>query len=230
MAKISRYQFDEVVNPSDFVIGTDNATNFTRNYKLEDLAKFFGKQQSLLGDKFAYTYNQFAEYPDLLKTEMSFSNKSEVNTTFTGVTKLYYNPINDVEENITSFFQSIQTNGVLRLHNSARTTDYGIYRVQSITPIQNNVLEIVVDLLIGNGTVQDGDTIVNSATFYSDVHYKTPEITGTVWEIEHLMGKFPSVTVVDTSNNIIYSEVQYIDLNNVTITFSSEVTGFAYLN
>ena len=230
MARISRYQFDEIVNPSDFVIGTDNATNFTRNYKLEDLAKFFGKQQALLGDKFAYTYNQFADYKDLLKTEMSFSNKSEVNTTFLGATKLYFNPINDVEENITTFFQSIQTNGVLRLHNTSRTTDYGIYRVQAINTIENNVLEIVVDLLIGNGTVQDGDTVACSSTFFSDVHYKTPELTGSIWEIEHRLGKFPSVTVVDTSNNVIYSEVQYNDINNVTITFSSEVTGYAYIN
>ena len=54
MARISKYKFDENVTKDDFVIGSDGPTKLTRNYKLETLANFFGKQDQILGDKFAY--------------------------------------------------------------------------------------------------------------------------------------------------------------------------------
>lgn len=50
------------------------------------------------------------------------------------------------------------------------------------------------------------------------------------WEITHNLKKFPSVTVVDSANTAVYGEVNYIDLNNVVINFSSEFSGKAYLN
>jgi hypothetical protein len=50
------------------------------------------------------------------------------------------------------------------------------------------------------------------------------------WQVEHSLSKFPSVMVADTSNRIIYGDVTYIDANNVTISFSSSVSGKAYLN
>lgn len=50
------------------------------------------------------------------------------------------------------------------------------------------------------------------------------------WLIEHNLGKYPSVTVVDNDGNIFFGNVQYIDLNTVKITFKKAVTGKAYLN
>jgi hypothetical protein len=55
-------------------------------------------------------------------------------------------------------------------------------------------------------------------------------LAATEWEVPHGLLKFPSVMVVDTSNRIIFGEVTYEDINNVTITFSSSVSGKAYLN
>ncbi len=54
--------------------------------------------------------------------------------------------------------------------------------------------------------------------------------SSTVWEITHNLYKFPSVTVVDQLGNIIYGEIQYIDLNSIRITFSSASIGKVYLN
>jgi hypothetical protein len=50
------------------------------------------------------------------------------------------------------------------------------------------------------------------------------------WEINHKLGKFPSVTVVDSAGTTVIGDVQYIDNNNVVIEFSSPFTGKAYLN
>lgn len=55
-----------------------------------------------------------------------------------------------------------------------------------------------------------------------------------VWNITHNLGKYPSVTAVEGSDiatgNIIVGEVKYIDADNLTITFSAAVSGFAMLN
>lgn len=51
-----------------------------------------------------------------------------------------------------------------------------------------------------------------------------------VWLIEHGMEKHPSVSIVDNEGLLIMGDVQYIDTNNVKVTFSTEFAGKAYLN
>lgn len=51
-----------------------------------------------------------------------------------------------------------------------------------------------------------------------------------VWTINHKLNKKPSVTVVDSANNVLTPSVQYIDNNNLTIEFNAPFKGTAYLN
>lgn len=55
-------------------------------------------------------------------------------------------------------------------------------------------------------------------------------IASNVWEIEHNLDRYPSVSVVDSGNNIVMGRVQYIDKNRLTIEFNGAFTGKAYLN
>jgi len=50
------------------------------------------------------------------------------------------------------------------------------------------------------------------------------------WDIRHDLGKYPSVTVVDSGGNEVIGEVQYIDENQVVVIFSAPFSGAAYLN
>lgn len=50
------------------------------------------------------------------------------------------------------------------------------------------------------------------------------------WVIEHNLGRNPSVTIVDSSGNVFYPAVQYIDLNTLVVTMNGATTGKAYLN
>lgn len=51
-----------------------------------------------------------------------------------------------------------------------------------------------------------------------------------VWNINHNMGRFPAVTVVDSAGSMIMGELQYTDLNNLILTFINPFGGKAYLN
>lgn len=57
--------------------------------------------------------------------------------------------------------------------------------------------------------------------------------TGTpasIWTVTHSLGKYPSVMIVDTANNVLEADIHYVTVNQLTITFGAATTGKAYLN
>lgn len=56
------------------------------------------------------------------------------------------------------------------------------------------------------------------------------QVASSVWVVVHNMGKFPSVSIVDTANDQVEAEVKYNSNNQLTITFTAPVAGKAYLN
>lgn len=50
------------------------------------------------------------------------------------------------------------------------------------------------------------------------------------WTITHYLNKYPSVTIVDTGNNVIIGAVEYLDKDRLILRFNFEFSGFAYLN
>lgn len=73
--------------------------------------------------------------------------------------------------------------------------------------------------------------LVNSAEKETDKNYVFEQAeTSDTWTITHNLNKRPSITVVDTADNIIYPAVQYIDNNSCIITFDNATKGKAYLN
>ena len=51
-----------------------------------------------------------------------------------------------------------------------------------------------------------------------------------IWVVDHQMGRYPSVTVVDSAGTMVFGEVVYDNENQVTITFTAAFSGKAYLN
>lgn len=51
-----------------------------------------------------------------------------------------------------------------------------------------------------------------------------------VWVVTHNLAKYPSVTVVDSAFNVVYGEILYDSINQVTITFAGAFSGKAFFN
>ena len=65
----------------------------------------------------------------------------------------------------------------------------------------------------------------------SDITYAHNQISpSSTWSITHNLGKYPSVSIVDSSGNVVQGNVKYESVNKVTIDFSAEFSGRAYLN
>lgn len=64
-----------------------------------------------------------------------------------------------------------------------------------------------------------------------DLHYKfTQGSASERWEIEHNLGKYPSVLTEDTAGEDIEGTVEYINVNKLNIIYSAATGGIAYLN
>ena len=50
------------------------------------------------------------------------------------------------------------------------------------------------------------------------------------WTVSHILGKRPAVVVVDSAEDVVYGDIQYINDNTVTLTFSGAFSGKAYFN
>lgn len=54
--------------------------------------------------------------------------------------------------------------------------------------------------------------------------------SSSTWTINHNLGYYPSVTVVDNGDNVVIGDVSYISTNQVSVSFSASFGGKAYLS
>jgi hypothetical protein len=83
-----------------------------------------------------------------------------------------------------------------------------------------------------NVIINNGNNInTNNSTIISDKNFVyTQNTPSSTWTILHNLNKYPSVIVVDSANTVVEGSITYMDLNTLTISFSAQFTGSAYLN
>jgi hypothetical protein len=124
-------------------------------------------------------------------------------------------------------------------------TELGLNVLLTVTRIEGGVRVTATDPNgVTSATVYDGKTPVKGVDYLTeeDIEELTEQIAeaitythnqmqaSSVWDIVHNMGKMPSVTVVDSGDNMVFGEVQYISMNELVVSFSSAFSGKAYLN
>ena len=115
--------------------------------------------------------------------------------------------VNTIDTNDTAFIDMTPT--------TPTTGDVGITASLSATGTPDNT-----NFLRGDNTWAEADK-----TFEF-----TQAVPSATWTIQHGLGKFPSVSVANNNNILMYGNITYIDNNNLTINFSAGFSGKAYLN
>jgi hypothetical protein len=113
------------------------------------------------------------------------------------------------------------------------------YQIPAYTPLNipiqpYNLTALFPGAVWGNitGTLSsqtDLWTILQSLTVQTN-YVHDQQVASATWVITHNMGKRPSVSIVDTADDEVIGQVTYNSNNQVTLTFSSAVSGKAYLN
>lgn len=97
--------------------------------------------------------------------------------------------------------------------------------------------EIGVELDTSKAKLGDGLTHWNSLGYFiggidaADLNTSfTQGVPAATWVILHNLGKFPSVSVVDSAGSLVEGDVVHDNVNQVTLHFGAAFSGVAYLN
>jgi len=64
-----------------------------------------------------------------------------------------------------------------------------------------------------------------------DAHYTHVQgVAEATWEVTHNLNKRASVTVVDSTDNVVIGEIEYLTMNTVRLKFAGAFSGKAYFN
>ena len=104
-----------------------------------------------------------------------------------------------------------------------------------ISQIADAFNKTVVDISITSDnqnrtiTLTYRDTLSIQETYkFSHIHNQT--VSSSTWNITHNLNKYPSVSIVDSSNEEVIGEVEHVNSNSLTVKFSAPFSGKAFLN
>jgi len=115
---------------------------------------------------------------------------------------------------------------------------YGIYECISFTQDGNTTFyDMTLAYKSGNGNFMAGDNTNTFSDIYllelfgTDKNFTfTQASAATTWNVTHNLNKFPSVTITLADGTQVEAEVEHTNKNSLTITFSGDNSGIAYMN
>lgn len=107
--------------------------------------------------------------------------------------------------------------------------------IQVSESIQNALIPVEEEINTKVDTVIGSDLIGvtredNTVTLTSKTYVHEQGVASDTWVIAHNLDKYPSVTLVDSTETEFFAEVEYNDKNNCTIYLNGATKGKAYLN
>ena len=230
MARISSYPRDLDIVDDDAWIGTESSNRLTRNFTAAAVAKY-------LNIKGKISISAQMVFKFVLQTTPAngeFSGPAD-GSNMGSITTLEVSGLDASGQNTVQFMEYLVDNDILISKQNDIST-FGHFTIDSYT--SNGGVYTLALTLVGGGS----NGVISENAFYdfavftlsSGLADKTFEYTqvapSATWNIQHNLGKFPSITVIDTLDTVVVGQYTYIDNNNVTLTFSAGFAGKAYLN
>ena len=225
MARISSYPRDLEVNDGDAWIGTESSNRQTRNFTAKAVAEYLNiKGKISISAQMVFKYNQIME-PGVFTGP---ANGSAI----ASITTMQLSNTDASSQNVVAFVDYLVGNNIL-ISEQNDISNFGHFTIDSYTT-NGNVSTLNLTNLFGNGNLEDKKSYDFAVFTLSSQGVPTfvfnQGVPATTWNIQHNLGKFPSITVIDTADTVVTGQYEYTDKNNVTLTFSAGFAGKAYLN
>lgn len=81
---------------------------------------------------------------------------------------------------------------------------------------------------VPNQTMEAVFQITQNIQDLNYVHYQ--DVPSASWNITHNLGKYPSVTIINSAGDTVMSDITYVNKNQIQINFSNAFAGTAYIN
>ena len=226
MARISSYPRDLEVVDNDAWVGTEASNRLTRNFTAAAVAKYLNiKGKISISAQMVFKFSAGATNNGEFTGPVDGSN-------IAAITTMQLSSVDVSGQNTVQFMEYLVGNNILISEQNA-ISNFGHYTIDSYT-LNGTAYTLNLTNLFGNG-VLDLNKFYDFAVFTLSsqgvpTFVFTQGAPATTWNIQHNLGKFPSVSVINNNNVVINGEVTYIDNNNVQLNFSAGFSGKAYLN
>jgi len=91
---------------------------------------------------------------------------------------------------------------------------------------QDTANQVVIDEASPNQVIVRTVAYTSGAT---QRHTHTQQVAASTWVISHALGGKPQVTIVDSANTVVVGDVTYNSNSQLTVSFTSPFSGYAYL-
>lgn len=233
MPIISSYPYDITIQDNDAWVGTDSINRQTKQYTASAVANYLNINSKVsIGGQMVYKFstiplNEFGTF--------ALPSGGGSGTGFSAISSLKISITEKSGQNVVEWLTYLVGDQIL-ISSQDEISSFGHYTVLSYTvdPNQSTFYTLELAYVGGNGNIVADkyyDIVNFSLAGSTDKTFVYAQGTpATTWTIQHNLNKFPSVTAVNASNIQGFGEVEYIDANNLTITFSAGFSGKAYLN
>ena len=227
MARISSYPRDLDVVDNDSWIGTSVPGLQTRNFTAAAVAKYLN-----IKGKISISAQMVFKFTEIVPPANGQFSGPVDGSNIAAIATVQISGVDVSGQNTVPFMDYLVGNNILISEQNA-INNFGHYTIDSYT-LNGAVYTLNITNLFGNG-VLDLNKFYDFAVFtLSSQGVPTfifnQNTVATVWNIQHNLGKFPSITVIDTGDTVVTGEYTYIDNNNVQLNFSAGFAGKAYLN
>ena len=228
MARISSYVFDANVTDNDAWIGTEASNRQTKQFTAAAVAKYLN-----IKGKISISAQMIFKLTDLaVPASGDFVGPAD-GSAISPTTSLLLSPFDVSGANTVPFLEYIVGNNIL-ISEQNDISNFGHFTIVSYILKAGGGYTLALTPIAGNGNF-DINKFYDFAIFtLSSAGTPTFEfdqgVPATTWNITHNLGKFPSITVIDTGNTVVTGEYNYTSNTNVILTFSAAFAGKAYLN
>jgi hypothetical protein len=231
MAIGNSYPIDKNVEDQDLFIGTKYSNRQTVNFPAESIVDYLNRHGKIsIAGQMSF---QFVTANPLQGT-ISFIDLDGDGTPFSAVTALRV-AINDLGgQNVVDFLTYIVGSQIM-ISEQKEISFFGHYEIVSYTPDTIPGFYILNLNYIGGSGELIENAYYDVSLFYpfplgDKTFVFTQSAPANPWIITHNLDKFPSATMVLSTGQVGIADIVYIDQNSLTITFSGDESGKAYLN
>ena len=231
MARISSYPYDVTVQDTDAWVGSDSVNRSTKQYTAKAVADYLN-----IKGKISISAQMVFKYVDGNPDAGDFSGPVD-GSAMTSITTMQLSIADTSGQDVVGFMNYLVGNNIL-ISEQKNISTFGHFLIDSYTVSTAGFYTLNLTNIGGNGNLTDllyYDFAVfqlssqGSSTFVFD-QVVPKMVWGTNGIVTHNLGKFPSITVIDTGGTVVTGEYIYIDTNNVILNFSAPFAGKAYLN
>ena len=227
MARISSYPYDITVQDTDAWVGSDSVNRSTKQYTAKAVAEYLN-----IKGKISISAQMVFKYVAVNPKAGDFSGPAD-GSAMTGITTMQLSTADVSGQDVIAFMTYLVGSNIL-ISEQNNISTFGHFLIDSYTVSTAGFYTLNLTNIGGNGNLTDllyydfaVFTLPSKAVHDFTFTQPTPSVE---WTIQHNMDKFPSVSVVNNNNILMYGNTTYVDTNNLIITFTAGFSGKAYLN